>query len=390
MRDLAPPSARLRLRYQLLTFAAIRIVLNTGHRLVYPFLPVLARGLGVDLRAMALAVSARSMLGLLGPVVGSVSDNVGQRRAMVAALLLFGIGFALVTPLPLYPVFVLALMLGSLAKIVFDSSMQAYLGERIVYARRGLAIAVTEMGWSLASLVGLPLVGLVMATRGWQDVFIWLAALGIGCAILLRLILPPDALEGRPRGAALQNLRAVAVRRAAVAGLAVSLLISTANEVINIVFGVWLENAFALQVAALGASAVVIGAAELSGEGLVAGLTDRLGKRRAVGLGILASLASSLLLPWIGDTLAGALVGLFLVYVTFEFALVSGIALMTELAPEARATAMASNISAHALGRVLGAMLGSSLFVSGIALNSIASAGLYVAAFAVLVVFVRE
>jgi len=386
----APPRARLRLRYQLILFAAVRTVMNTGHRLVYPFLPVIARGLGVDLQTAALAVSARSLLGFFGPAIGSAGDRLGRRRAMVTALMMLGVGFALVRPFPIYLVFALALALNSIAKILFDSSMQAYLGDLVQYSRRGLAIAVTELGWSLASLIGLPLVGLVIAHSGWSAAFPWIAALAFGAACVLYIVLPADGQALASRMRLSDGLRVVARHRIALAALAVGLLITTANEVVNIVFGAWLEQAFALQIVALGAASIVIGAAELAGEGFVAGFTDRLGKVRSVALGILLNSVAAILLPILGQTLPGAGVGLFLFYVTFEFTLVSAIPLMTELVPAARATVMASNISAHALGRALGALLGPALFALGFAANGVAAAGLNLLALLLLVLYVRE
>lgn len=380
----------IRLRFQLILFAIVRTVINTGHRLVYPFLPVIARGLGVDLQTVALAVSARSMLGLFGPAIGSAGDQLGRRRAMVTALVLLGLGFAMVAPFPIYLVFALALGLESLAKILFDSSMQAHLGDVVLYAQRGLAIAVTEIGWSLASLIGLPLVGLLIAKSGWTAAFPWVAALAIGGAIALRIALPPDERRASARPRLSDGLRAVAVHRVALAGLAVGLLISTANEVINIVFGAWLEQAFALQIIALGAASIVIGAAELTGEGLVAGFTDRLGKLRSVAIGIVLSSLAAVALPLLGRSLPGAVVGLFLFYVTFEFTLVSTIPLMSELVPAARATLMASNISSHALGRALGALIGSTLFMFGFHVNGLAAAALNLLALMILLRFVRE
>ena len=35
------------LRTQIVAFTLARLVLNTGHRMVYPFLPAIARGVGV-------------------------------------------------------------------------------------------------------------------------------------------------------------------------------------------------------------------------------------------------------------------------------------------------------------------------------------------------------
>ena len=73
--------------------------------------------------------------------------------------------------------------------------------------------------------------------------------------------------------------------------------------VTNVIYGVWLENSFGLQVVALGAASMLIGLAELSGVGLVARLTDPLGKIRALCLGILSITFACLLLPFLGGSL---------------------------------------------------------------------------------------
>ena len=131
------------------------------------------------------------------------------------------------------------------------------------------------------------------------------------------------------------------------------------------IFGVWLEDSFDLQIAALGAASAVIGLSELGGEGLVAVFVDRLGKPRAIGLGLAANCLAALALLFLGRTQAGALVGLFFFYITFEFTLVSIIPLMTELLPSARATLMAFNVAALSLGRALGDLLAPRLYGLG-------------------------
>jgi predicted MFS family arabinose efflux permease len=100
----------------------------------------------------------------------------------------------------------------------------------------------------------------------------------------------------------------------------------------------------------------VIGFSELSGEGLVALTTDRLGKPRALAVGLVGNILASLLLPVVGRTEIGALVGLFLFYITFEYVLVSHIPLMTEVMPDARATLLSFNVTGHSLGRMIGAL----------------------------------
>jgi predicted MFS family arabinose efflux permease len=134
----------------------------------------------------------------------------------------------------------------------------------------------------------------------------------------------------------------------------------------------------------------VIGLAELGGEGLVAAVADRIGKPRAVGVGLALNSLAGLLLPVLGQSPSGALVGLFLFYLTFEFSLVSTIPLMTELAPQARSTMMSGNIAGLSAGRVAGAGLGLALFPLGLAANTLAVFVLNALAFLVLVRRVRE
>jgi predicted MFS family arabinose efflux permease len=89
----------------------------------------------------------------------------------------------------------------------------------------------------------------------------------------------------------------------------------------------------------------------------VALTTDRLGKPRALMLGLSGNALAALLLPIVGRTEIGALVGLFLFYITFEYVMVSHIPMMTELVPEARATLLSFNLTGHSLGRLIGALL---------------------------------
>jgi predicted MFS family arabinose efflux permease len=384
------PSRPIRLRVQLASFTLVRTVLNTGYRMVYPFVPVIARGLGVDIGAVALAVTARSALGLASPALGSIADVRGRKVVMIGGLALFTLGLAVVSAWPTYPALFLSMLMAGAGKVVFDPAMQAYLGDRVHYNRRGLAIAVTEFGWSGAYLLGLPLAAWLIARAGWNGAFPWLALAGAASATALWFLLPKESPHTHGRSTLASGLRAVLTTRSAIAGLAVGVLISLANELVNIIFAVWLEDEFGLRVLALGATAAVIGIAELGGEGLVAGLADRLGKRRAIALGVVVNAAASLALPSLGRGLAGALIGLFLIYLTFEFTLVSAIPLMTEQVPGARATVMSGNVASHSAGRALGALAGPALFAVGLGANTVTAAALDGIALAFLLLLVRE
>src|SRR5262249_46940439 len=149
--------------------------------------------------------------------------------------------------------------------------IQAYLGDRTPYARRGLVIAFSEVSWSGAALVGLPLAGLLMARLDWRAPFGPLAVLGLAGGAALWFVIPPALPQAAPAlpQAAPATPRAIWRNPVVLAGLSLGLLIALGNELVAVGYGAWLEQAFNLNVVALGFSATVIGLAELAGEGLV-------------------------------------------------------------------------------------------------------------------------
>ena len=108
----------VRLRYQIVAFPIVRTVINTGFRLVYPFLPAIARGLGVSLETAALAVTARASLGFLAPVFGILADTRSRKSIMLLALCLYAAGLSLVAAWPSYAAFFLSLLLSDDRKIL--------------------------------------------------------------------------------------------------------------------------------------------------------------------------------------------------------------------------------------------------------------------------------
>ncbi len=347
----------MRLRFQLLIVMVLRTIFNTMHRMVYPFLGTFARGLGVDITALSFALTGRSLAGALVPLIASVADQRGRRFGMLSGIALFTLGVALVAIWPSLWSLTAALVLALLGKYMFDPAMQAYFGDRVPYERRGLALAVTELSWSLAFMIGVPVVGFLIARFGWSAPFPVFTILGLGMFAILWWMAPRRDANHVPARNPWANFTAVLGNVPALAGITVALWASAANELVNLIFGVWLEDSFGLQIAALAGASAVIGLSELSGEGLVALLTDRIGKPRALALGLSANAVAAALLPLIGRTEIGALIGLSLFYITFEFVMVSHVPMMTELVPGARATAMSFNLSGHSLGRAIGAFL---------------------------------
>jgi len=355
----------VRFRYRLALFTLIRVVINTAHRMIYPFLAVFARGLGVDVSAVSRLVANRAIIGSLDPFIFPFIEPRGRKFGMLLGLGCFVISMGMVALWPSLTSLGIALILSLTGKAIFDPSLTAYLADHIPYERRGTVVAISEFAWSLAFIVGVPVMGFVIARAQWFAPFSILGLLGLAAFIFIALTLTDSAKPARHADGIFGNVKAIAASPAVLAALSIGMLVSAANEAVNIMFGVWLEDSFKLQIAALGAAAAIIGLSELGGEGMVALFVDRIGKVRAAGAGILANCAAAVLLPFIGWTETGALVGLFIFYITFEFTIVSIIPLITEVMPSARATTLSLAGAGHSVGRAIGALLGPALYGLG-------------------------
>jgi predicted MFS family arabinose efflux permease len=342
----------------------LRTILNTVQRMVYPFLAVFARGLGVEFTTISYVVTARSFFGVFTPIIGSIADHRGRKFGMLAGIFLFTLGMGSVAFFPNFVTFSIAVLLAIFGNSLFYPAMQAYFGDRIPYERRGTALAVTEAAWSLSFIVGIPFMGFLIARYGWNAPFPLLTGLGLVMFATIWKMIPRETdsqsihtHQTQDKPGLTKKIREVLTNIPALAGISIAVWASAGNEMVNLIFGIWLEDSFGLKIAALAGASAVIGISELSGEGLVALTTDRLGKPRALLLGLTSSAVAALLLPIIGKTEIGALLGLFLFYITFEYVIVSHIPLMTEIMPNTRATLLSFNAAGHSLGRMIGALL---------------------------------
>jgi predicted MFS family arabinose efflux permease len=353
---------KIPMRIQLIIFMFLRTIFNTAHRMVYPFLSVFARGLGVSLETMSAVMTVRALLGATSPIFAPIADRRGRKFGMLAGIAVFTTGLAFVAIYPSFWTLALALMLAMLGKYMFDPAMQAYFSDRIPYHKRGTALAVTEVAWSLSFIVGVPVVGFFIDHFGWSAPFPILTILGLIAFFIVWKIVPHEDEHHQPTSNSREAYRAVLTSPTALAGISIALFASAGNELVNIIFGVWLEDSFGLKILALAGASAVIGISELSGEGLVALTTDKLGKPLALTIGLIGNTLAALLLPFIGQTQLGALIGLFFFYITFEYILVSHIPLMTELVPSARVTMLSMNVTGHSIGRAIGALFAAFIY----------------------------
>jgi MFS transporter, DHA1 family, inner membrane transport protein len=373
-------------RAALAFLSAERLVMNTAFRFVYPFLPAIARGLGVPLEAAGLLVSARWGAGLATPVVQRAAGRGEARRSLiVTGCLLFIAGCSITALTGVYVGALVGFVLLGLAKPAFDIASQAYVADRVPYERRARYLSVFELTWALALLVGAPVAGWLIDRGAWYTPFWACAALTVVALALVPRFIDADATMRAGSG------EHGGFGRSGLVFLAVAALFTLAAEAMFVVFGAWLEDSFGLTLAALSGAAVVIGVAELAGEGATLAFTDRIGKRRAVLIGLAVSVIGFALLAPASQSLVVGMVALATALFGFEFTIVSSIPLATELQPHRRARFLAWMVVAMSAGRGVGAAAGPFLFAaSGVTGPAVCAVAADIAAAALLMAWVHE
>ncbi len=357
-----------KLPLQIVVIALGQLIIKTSRRFLYPYAPALSRGLGVPLISVISLIAINQFTSIFSPLFGPLSDRWGYRIMMMAGLGLLAFGMLFGGFLPYYFIILLALFLGGLGKAIFDPALFAYIGEKVPYKQRGLVIGLTEMSWAGAALIGIPLIGLFISRLGWRAPFFVIGGLALLFMITLGSVIPAEKRDP-PDSNFVENFiedwKLLAQERAALGMLALGFFMSLANDNLFVIYGVWLENSFALSIVALGTATSMIGLAELCGESLTVTIADKIGLKRAIIIGLTLSGLSYLLLPFISQSLFISLSALFAIFMTFEFTVVTSFSLATEVLPTARATMGSAYVAANGLGHMIGALIGGQLWLWG-------------------------
>jgi MFS transporter, DHA1 family, inner membrane transport protein len=368
---------RTEVRAALVAVLIARTAVNGGHRIVYPFLPEIARGLGVSLGVMGVLLALRSVMALSAPLVPRLAEAHGRRVVMIGGLAATIIGCLAVAGAPGVVTAGVGLALAGVAKPLFDIPMQGWFGARVPYGRRGRVLGVTELTWALSLLLALP-AGFLIAATTWRSPFLLVAGLALVGAVAVRVLIDDDRPAARVR-------RPLRLTPPLIGLLVVVILFRMAAELLFVVYGTWLEVDFGLSVAAIGVFTVVVVGAELIGEGSVAAFADRLGLKRAIMIGLLGSAVVYASLGFVGGSLLGAVAAVVGWFVLFEVTIVATIPFVIGLAatsPE-RLLALVATVSVGSAG--VAALVGPQLFaLGGMALCGLVAAGLVLVAAGVL------
>ncbi|MGY1842779.1 MFS transporter [Modestobacter sp. SYSU DS0875] len=167
-------------------------------------LPELTRALGVSPAASTLAISVSTgalAVGLL--VLGPVSDRRGRTPVLHACLAATAVLAVLTVFAPAWWVLLVLRGLQGFALAGLPAVAVAYLREELHTSVSGRAIGLYVSGTAIGGLSGRLLTGLLTELGGWRAALAGVAVLAVGCAVAVRLLLPPArrfvplAREGR-------------------------------------------------------------------------------------------------------------------------------------------------------------------------------------------------
>jgi len=389
--------AALSFRRLIGTSIAAKFAVDIGSQIFNPFLTLIASGLGIGVVQLGRLVGLRSAMGVFAPVSGALSDRFGYRLVIRATLLIMAAGCLGLAASHSLWIAVPAIMLIGLGGSSFVPNLQAYVSTHLPYAKRARGLGMIEYSWALTGIVGLSLIGLLIAATGWRTPF-YLLALALVVMSLVFGAMPGGtgqqvtaAAQGRPGRSFLSIFVIHTNRRSTYATIIAATLSYFAAMQVMIMHGAWLAGRYGLDAAQLGLVALVLGCFDLTASVTVSLVTDRIGKRRSVMIGIFGSLAGYLAMPFLDTGVFQAIIIIALARMCFEFNIVSHFPLLSEQAPAQRGQVMTLSAAMTMLGGTLAGFTGPWLYVNvGLGALAWTSAGAVAVALAIVVALVRD
>lgn len=337
-------------------------VIGTGVMVVPGTLNELSESLQVSVASAGQLISSGAfMMAVAAPLFAALAAGWDRRRLLALSLLWFGLlhaACALTDTLAgLLPLRVLSLV----APAIFTPQAAASVGLLVPLEQRGRAITFIFLGWSVASVVGMPIASFIGGTLGWRSAFLMVAVMSIVGAAWVWHTLPtgirPPALS---RAAWMQTLRSPALMLC----VGVTVLSAAGQFVLFSYFAPYWHHQLNATPGDLSLLFLAFGVAGLLGNVLMMRYIGRLGTDRAVMLG-LGGIAISLLAWPLGVTLWTTV----LVCIPWALGCFSSNsaqqARLVGLAPDLASASVALNTSALYIGQAMGAAIGGLVIATG-------------------------
>ena len=355
----APPPPPASLRWALM-FG--NFVIGCGVMSVAGTLNDLARSLDVSvaLAGQLIAIAAATMA-FGAPLLASWVAGFDRRRLLALALLWYGAGHALSALMPSYAALWPVRAVTMLAAAVFTPQAAAAIGFMTPAHERGRAITFIFLGWSIASVLGLPLTAWIGETHGWRAAFDTVAVLGLAAAAWVYAVMPDGV---RPAALSLRAWKDVLGNPVLMAMVLVTALSGAGQFTVFSYFTPYYKQQLGASVEQITMMLVWFGAFGLIGNVVLTRVIDRVGPNVAVAV-TLTMIALSLL-AW---PLGVSLPGMALLLVPWGLGCFSSNstqqARLGLAAPALAPALMALNTSAIYLGQAVGASSGGWLISHG-------------------------
>ncbi|WP_439586235.1 MFS transporter [Hydrogenophaga sp.] len=147
-------------------------VIGTGVMLVPGTLSDISTSLGVSIpQAGQLITAAAILMGLGAPAFASLVAGWDRRRLLALSLIWYGLLTAACALAPNYATLLPLRVLAVIAPAIFTPQAAASVGLLVSPEQRGRAITFVFLGWSVASVMGMPLAAWIGGEFGWRWAF---------------------------------------------------------------------------------------------------------------------------------------------------------------------------------------------------------------------------
>ena len=330
-------------------------VIGCGVMVVVGTLNDIARSLAVSVSVAGQLVAAAAVVMCLGaPLLAGWAGGRDRRRLLAASLAWYAIGHAACALMPSYAGLLPVRSLTVLGAAVFTPQAAAAIGALAPPEHRGRSITFIFLGWSVASVIGLPLAAWLGDTFGWRVAFFAIAALGaVGAAWVYATV--PDGL--RPAAMSLAAWRRVFTDPVLMAMVFVTAIAGAGQFTVFSYFAPYMKTVLGAGTVAATLLFVWFGAFGVVGNTLASRYVDRVGAGRAVAFALVLMALSLLAWPW-----AAGVGMLAVVIVPWALGCFSSQSMqqarLNEAAPSLAPALMALNTSAIYLGQAAGASSG--------------------------------
>lgn len=333
-------------------------VIGTGVMILPATLNELSASLQVSIATAGQLISASALVMCVGaPLMAAVVAGWDRRRLLALTMVWYGALHLLCTAMPSFGALLPVRMLAVIAPAIFTPQAAACVGLLVPAQQRGRAITFVFMGWSVASVLGMPLGAFVGGLLGWRSAFALVGLLSVVSAVWVWRSMPDDI---KPPALTLADWRATLRSRALMLCIAVTVLYSAGQFVLFSYFAPYYKQAIGITPAQLSLLFVWFGAFGFIGNMLMSRHIERIGAHRAVMIAT-GCMALSLLVWPLGTTLVLAA----LVMVPWALGCFSSNsaqqARLVGIAPSLASGSIALNSSALYAGQALGAAGGGAL-----------------------------